>query len=178
MTQDFVIRNVYALKRDREFQEFEARSGWLEPKCSLVHASRSCNFVGLLSRGLLMPKVKKKSKLELTHSHTHLHARNHVYILDRTFLCSYAKHTRARANIHDRTCTLCILARTNAHIQTHLHMQKPAFFVNSYDILFSKQVVVQQELSTRTDFGFLGAGVYFRYFKNHHGYFVHVQGRM
>ena len=57
----FVVKNIYAIKREQEFQDFAAKSAWMSNNRVLIHASRVPNYVGLLSRGLLLPKVTNNS---------------------------------------------------------------------------------------------------------------------
>ncbi len=48
------VRSVFKVRRDTEWQAFRDD---LEPQRMLFHGSRIGNWVGLLSRGLLMPKI-------------------------------------------------------------------------------------------------------------------------
>ncbi len=48
------VRNIYTLKRDHEYDVFR---GDIDNQRELFHGSRVKNWVGLLSRGILMPKV-------------------------------------------------------------------------------------------------------------------------
>ena len=53
------MKSVFAVKREQEFQDFAAKSAWIGNNHHLIHASRVPNFVGLLSRGLLLPKARR-----------------------------------------------------------------------------------------------------------------------
>ncbi|KAM4700272.1 protein mono-ADP-ribosyltransferase PARP4 isoform 2-T2 [Discoglossus pictus] len=52
--QSFEILKIYRIGRLSETTEFQSKIGKIKP---LLHASSACNFVGILSRGLLLPKV-------------------------------------------------------------------------------------------------------------------------
>lgn len=52
-SQDIEVLNIFALKRDSEHKEFTSH---IVPHKLLFHGSRISNWVGLLSRGMLMPK--------------------------------------------------------------------------------------------------------------------------
>lgn len=51
------VVNVVALGRAKEIEAFDQTSSRIHPQRTLFHGSRISNWVGLLSRGLLMPKV-------------------------------------------------------------------------------------------------------------------------
>ncbi len=53
-TTDLKVTNVFTLKRDTEHQVF---TGAIDNQRLLFHGSRIKNWVGILSRGILMPKI-------------------------------------------------------------------------------------------------------------------------
>jgi hypothetical protein len=70
------IQNVYKVHREAEHAAFKAGVGNVT---SLFHGSRIANWVGLLSRGILLPKVvvslgvKRTDPVRPSHSHFHHH---------------------------------------------------------------------------------------------------------
>src|SRR5262249_49420446 len=48
------VKNVFALKRESEFNEFTTE---IDNQRMLFHGSRIQNWVGILSRGILLPKI-------------------------------------------------------------------------------------------------------------------------
>ncbi|KAL7983330.1 hypothetical protein Chor_000206 [Crotalus horridus] len=57
------VLNIYKVSRPTEGMVFEENLGNVQ---SLFHGSSVCNFVGILSRGLLLPKVAEEYALERT----------------------------------------------------------------------------------------------------------------
>lgn len=53
-SRNIKIKNIYSLKREPEFKAFKTKVG---NERLLFHGSRIQNWVGLLSRGILMPKI-------------------------------------------------------------------------------------------------------------------------
>jgi poly [ADP-ribose] polymerase 2/3/4 len=51
------VVNIITLGRSKELDSFENNSSGIHPQLLLFHGSRISNWVGLLSRGILMPKV-------------------------------------------------------------------------------------------------------------------------
>ena len=53
-TKSIKVKNIYTLKRDNEHAEF---TDHIDNKRLLFHGSRISNWVGILSRGILLPKI-------------------------------------------------------------------------------------------------------------------------
>ena len=57
MDKTIEVTNIIGLSRPKEGESFDKESERIHPQKLLFHGSRVSNWVGLLSRGILMPKV-------------------------------------------------------------------------------------------------------------------------